>query len=206
MLQLVRIWRDAVRDGSSGTQFEDRILPCQTPNFLEAMNADGLVGGGGNVINRIIQYVSAIMEVKSSMGVIVAAPTAGSCAACPGAVLAVADSLPFPDDPACERETARAMPVAGSSEYSSPSAPPSRRKSAVAWLSVVQARAWLQLPSHSSRWVNQALTWAIHGAAELVWAVCDPVANRVEARAGKNVTAATNALTCANMAWHDSST
>eukprot|EP00041_Stephanoeca_diplocostata_P019337 m.415423 g.415423 ORF g.415423 m.415423 type:complete len:61 (+) comp21276_c0_seq35:1698-1880(+) len=33
------------------------------------------------------------MEVKSSMGVIVAAPTAGSAGACPGAVLAVADAL-----------------------------------------------------------------------------------------------------------------
>ena len=38
-------------------------------------------------------YVSAIMEVKSSMGVIVAAPTAGSCGAMPGAVLAVSDTM-----------------------------------------------------------------------------------------------------------------
>eukprot|EP00041_Stephanoeca_diplocostata_P019336 m.415215 g.415215 ORF g.415215 m.415215 type:complete len:96 (+) comp21276_c0_seq22:1698-1985(+) len=48
------------------------------------------------------------MEVKSSMGVIVAAPTAGSAGACPGAVLAVADALGK-----SEEETAQALLVAG---------------------------------------------------------------------------------------------
>ncbi|MBL9131244.1 MAG: L-serine ammonia-lyase, iron-sulfur-dependent, subunit alpha [Verrucomicrobiaceae bacterium] len=42
----------------------------------------------GGALNRIIIYVTALMEVKSSMGVIVAAPTAGACAALPGAVIA----------------------------------------------------------------------------------------------------------------------
>jgi len=36
------------------------------------------------MLNRIILYVSALMEVKSSLGVIVAAPTAGSCGGLPG--------------------------------------------------------------------------------------------------------------------------
>ena len=34
-------------------------------------------------LNRIVLYVSALMEVKSSMGVIVAAPTAGAARHCP---------------------------------------------------------------------------------------------------------------------------
>ena len=38
-------------------------------------------------------YVSAMMEVKSSMGVIVAAPTAGSCGALPGALFGTAHSM-----------------------------------------------------------------------------------------------------------------
>ena len=53
-------------------------------------------GGGlipGDVLNRAILYVTAIMEMKSSLGVIVAAPTAGLCGALPGALLAVADVL-----------------------------------------------------------------------------------------------------------------
>jgi L-serine dehydratase len=33
------------------------------------------------------------MEVKSAMGVIVAAPTAGACAALPGAVIAMAEAM-----------------------------------------------------------------------------------------------------------------
>ena len=48
------------------------------------------------------------MEVKSSMGVIVAAPTAGSCGAMPGAVLAVADALGRDED-----NDARALLIAG---------------------------------------------------------------------------------------------
>jgi L-serine dehydratase len=48
------------------------------------------------------------MEMKSSMGIIVAAPTAGSCGAMPGAVLAIADALGADED-----ERARALLVAG---------------------------------------------------------------------------------------------
>ena len=53
--------------------------------------ARGLLDGGA--LNRIILYVTSLMEVKSSMGVIVAAPTAGACAALPGAVIAMAESM-----------------------------------------------------------------------------------------------------------------
>ncbi|HAT18922.1 MAG TPA: serine dehydratase, partial [Verrucomicrobiales bacterium] len=59
--------------------------------FAERMKASELVPG--DVLNRIIMYVSSMMEMKSSMGVIVAAPTAGSCGALPGAVFGVADVL-----------------------------------------------------------------------------------------------------------------
>ena len=43
------------------------------------LNAGRLLDGGA--LNRAILYVTALMEVKSSMGIIVAAPTAGACAA-----------------------------------------------------------------------------------------------------------------------------
>jgi L-serine dehydratase len=89
------ILKDAVETGIKGTVFEDRILGPQSVKFKEYMDTKKLVEG--DVLNRVIMFVSAIMEVKSSMGVIVAAPTAGSCGAMPGAVLGVAASLGLSD-------------------------------------------------------------------------------------------------------------
>ncbi|MTW25932.1 L-serine ammonia-lyase, iron-sulfur-dependent, subunit alpha, partial [Streptococcus pneumoniae] len=66
------------------------------------MQANRLLDGGA--LNRIVLYVTALMEVKSSMGVIVAAPTAGACAALPGAVIAMAESMNL-----SEEEMAKAM-------------------------------------------------------------------------------------------------
>src|SRR3546814_5154896 len=48
--------------------------------------------------------LSAMMEVKSSMGVIGAAPTAGSCGALPGAILGAATSMNL-----SEEQTIKAM-------------------------------------------------------------------------------------------------
>ena len=41
----------------------------------------------------MIPYVTALMEAKSAMEVIVAAPTAGACATFPGALLATVDEV-----------------------------------------------------------------------------------------------------------------
>jgi hypothetical protein len=65
------------------------VLGHQCGRFNDLMNAGRLLDGGA--LNRIILYVTALMEVKSAMGVIVAAPTAGACAALPGAVMALAE-------------------------------------------------------------------------------------------------------------------
>ena len=77
-------WAMQLNLGLKGTKYHDRILGSQSPQFKEKMDAGKLIGGETN--NRIIMYVSAMMEVKSSMGVIVAAPTAGSCGALPGRI------------------------------------------------------------------------------------------------------------------------
>ncbi len=55
------------------------------------MISGSLIDGGA--LNRMILYTTAMMETKSSMGVIVAAPTAGACGALPGAVLGATDVM-----------------------------------------------------------------------------------------------------------------
>jgi L-serine dehydratase len=91
MVEIVRILRASIAEGIAGTTYDDRVLGHQSGRFAELMRAGKLLDGGA--LNRIILYVTALMEVKSSMGVIVAAPTAGACAALPGAVIAMAESM-----------------------------------------------------------------------------------------------------------------
>ncbi|MDH3648460.1 MAG: L-serine ammonia-lyase, iron-sulfur-dependent, subunit alpha, partial [Saprospiraceae bacterium] len=99
MKEIYEILKAAVHTGLKGTHYEDRILGSQSVKFKELMEGNRLIDSGA-LLNRIVMYVSAIMEVKSSMGVIVAAPTAGSCGAMPGSVLAVVDSLKLSEEDA----------------------------------------------------------------------------------------------------------
>ena len=106
MIEIVRILKKSIQGGLLGTKYDDRVLGNQSGKFLERMNRGELLDAGN--LNRIILYVTAMMEVKSSMGVIVAAPTAGACAALPGAVIGMAECM------GCdETEMAKAMLAAG---------------------------------------------------------------------------------------------
>ena len=198
---LVAIWREGIRIGCSGTEDppgQRRILPCQAPGLMREMNRGGLVGGGDSVVNSMILYVTALMEVKSSMGVIVAAPTAGSCGTCPGAVLAVTDSLKKSD-----AEATRAMLVAGLigvfvQERATFSAEVGGCMAETGSGAGMAAAAIVSLAGGTAQQALGAASFAIQNSFGLA---CDPVANRVEAPClGKNVNGATNALTSANMA------
>ncbi len=85
MGDIVQVMLNSIQQGLQGTIYEDRILPCQSVGFKEKMDASLLIAG--QLLNTIILYITATMEMKSSMGVIVAAPTAGSCGALPGTII-----------------------------------------------------------------------------------------------------------------------
>jgi len=106
MVEIVCIVRNSVRQGLNGTDYADRILGHQCGLFSEHMKQGRLLDAG--ILNRVILYVTALMEVKSAMGVIVAAPTAGACAAFPGACLAAGDCMELSDE-----DVARAMLAGG---------------------------------------------------------------------------------------------
>jgi L-serine dehydratase len=93
MRSIIHIMGSAIETGLKGTQYDDRILGSQSPNFKKSLDANHLLNG--DVMNNTIMYVTAIMEVKSSMGVIVAAPTAGSCGGLPGVVFGTAQAPSF---------------------------------------------------------------------------------------------------------------
>lgn len=52
----------------------------------------------GNVLQKAITYAMAVLEVNASMGLIVAAPTAGSAGVVPGMLLALQEEYSFSDE------------------------------------------------------------------------------------------------------------
>ena len=196
MSELIDIMRGAVSNGLAGTHYDDRILGSQSVNFRRHLEQEKLVPG--DVLNTIIMYTSAIMETKSSMGVIVAAPTAGACGALPGAVLGVGDALEK-----SKEEITKAMLAAGIigvfiAHQASFAAEVGGCQAECGSGSCMAAAALVTLQGGT---VEQAVAAASLALQNSLGMICDPVANRVEAPClGKNVMAASNALSCANMA------
>lgn len=196
MKAIVRIMGNAIELGLKGTHYEDRILGSQSVQFKEKFDSGNLVGGAVN--NRIVMYVSAIMEVKSSMGVIVAAPTAGSCGALPGALFGVAHTLTLSED-----ELIKAMLSAGLigvfiAAHATFAAEVGGCMAETGSGGGMAAAAIVQMSGGS---LEQSIAAASLALQNSLGIICDPIGNRVEAPClGRNVMAASNAISCANMA------
>jgi L-serine dehydratase len=199
MRSIVRIMRNAIQTGLEGTSYPDRILGSQSVQLKQQLNNKRLMGGDVN--NTIIMYVSAIMEVKSSMGVIVAAPTAGSCGALPGAVIGMASSLDLPED-----EMVKAMLAAGliGVFVAAHATFAAEVGGCMAECGSGSGMAAAALVGMANGTLAQSLAAASLALQNVLGLICDPIGNRVEAPClGRNVMAATNAVSCANMALSD---
>jgi len=196
MADIVRILRRSIAQGIAGTHYEDRVLGHQCGRFSDLLKAGRLLDGGA--LNRIILHVSALMEVMSSMGIIVAAPTAGACAALPGAVIAMAETLGLG-----EEEMAKAMLASGLIGVFI-----ATRWTFAAEVGGCQAEggsaacmAAAALVTLANGTLAQSVAASSMALQNMLGLICDPIANRVEAPClGRNVMAASNALACANMA------
>lgn len=196
MLDIVRLLRRSIAEGVAGTSFEDRVLPAQAPGFAAALSAGRLVGDG--LLNRIVLATTALMEVKSAMGVIVAAPTAGACAALPAAVITVAES-----QGQGEEAMARALLAAGlvGVFIATPWSFAAEVGGCQAEGGAAAAMAAAAIVTLADGGLNESLAAASMALQSMIGLICDPVASRVEVPClGKNVMAAANALCCANMA------
>ena len=147
---------------------------------------------------RIGRLARDLMEVKSAMGVVVAAPTAGSCGTLPGACLGAADFMGLE-----ETEIARALLAAGliGVFIAARSTFAAEEAGCQAECGVASGMAAAALVSLAKGSLLQAVCASSMALQNILGMVCDPVANRVEVPClGKNVMAVSNALSCANMA------
>lgn len=196
MAEIVRIMKASIRRGIAGTAYEDRILGCQSGRFGDKMETGDLLDAG--ILNRMILYITAIMEVKSAWGVIVAAPTAGACSGLPGACLGAAESLGLPEERITQAMLAAGMIGVFIAAHATFAAEVGGCQAECGAGSGMAAAALVTLAGGSA---EQATTAAAMALQNILGMVCDPVANRVEVPClGKNVLAAANALACANMA------
>jgi L-serine dehydratase len=199
MKDIIHIMFKSILQGITGTEYADRILGYQSGHFLTQMENKRLLDGG--ILNQIILFVTAMMEMKSSMGVIVAAPTAGACGGLPGTCIGATSAMGLSEDDSTKAMLAAGMIGVFIAAHATFAAEIGGCQAECGAGSGMAAAALVTLGKGSTR---QAIDAASMALQNIFGMVCDPVASRVEVPClGKNVMAASNALACANMALAD---
>jgi len=196
MRDIVILMKSSIEAGLKGTSYEDRILGPQAFMIEKHQRENKLIPD--DILNRVIAYITSMMEVKSSMGVIVAAPTAGSCGALPGTIIGVATVMGLNID-----DMVKAMLAAGIigvfiAEKCGFAGEVGGCQLECGAASGMAATGLVQLAGGSA---EQGVDAASIALQNILGMICDPVADRVEVPClGKNVMGGVNAIACANMA------
>jgi L-serine dehydratase len=199
MRDILKIMQNAIDIGLQGTKYADRILGPQSLGFQKRIKEHTLVEG--DVLNQVILYTSAMMEVKSSMGVVVAAPTAGSCGALPGAIIGIGRKLELSEDDMVKAILAAGIIGVFIAAHATFAAEVGGCMAECGSGSGMAAAAIVGLKKGT---LNQSLSAASMALQSSLGMICDMIADRVEAPClNRNVMAATNAISCANMALSD---
>ena len=152
----------------------------------------------GETVSRAICYAMGVLEVSASMGLIVAAPTAGASGVLPGVLIALQEQYGL-----TERQMLDALLVASAigvvvAENSGISGAAGGCQAEVGAASAMAAAALCHLKGGAPEQCAAAAAMAL---GNLLGLVCDPVAGLVEVPCVKrNVVGAVNAVSCANMA------
>lgn len=190
------IIKSSLDTGLAGTDYSDRLLKKQS-HLMSSLPAKGELIPAG-ITNRIIEAVTSIMEAKSSMGVIVAAPTAGSSGTIGGVLLPIADLCGK-----TENQVAKALLAAGMvgvfiAQEGGFAAEEGGCQYECGAASGMAAAALTEIMGGDARMSMNAASIALQNTIGMI---CDPVANRVEVPClGKNIMASLNAMAACNMA------
>ena len=152
----------------------------------------------GNTLSRAITYAMAVLENSASMGLIVAAPTAGSSGIVPGVMLALQEAYSLSDT-----QIIRALFNAGAIGYLA-----MRNATVAGAFGGCQAGVGVAASMAASAAVElmggapkQCLYAASTVLMNMLGLVCDPVGGLVECPCqGRNAAGAANALTAAELA------
>ncbi len=152
----------------------------------------------GTIMSKAIAYAMGVLEVNGSMGLIVAAPTAGSSGVLPGAFLAIQEEMGYPDE-----VIIRALFNAGAVGYliaynATVAGAEGGCQAEVGSASAMAASAVTELMGGTPRQCLYAASGAI---ANLLGLICDPIGGLVEAPCQqRNAMGVSNALISAEIA------
>lgn len=151
----------------------------------------------GSMLSKAIAYSMAVLEVNASMGLIVAAPTAGSAGVVPGVLLALAEEHSIDDDALC-----KGLLTASAIGYllmrnASVSGAEAGCQAEVGAASAMAAAAAVEIMGGTPEMCLDAACFAI---SNLLGLVCDPIAGLVESPCqSRNAIGVANAITSAEL-------
>lgn len=152
----------------------------------------------GAVQTDAVARAMAVLERSATMGVIVAAPTAGSAGVVPGCVLALADHLQLDDEQVMDALYCAAAIGLNLTTSACVAGAEGGCQAEVGAASAMAAAALVELRGGTAEQCAEAFAMALTNLEGLV---CDPVAGLVEIPCIKrNVIGAMNAVSCADMA------
>ena len=196
MNEIIRIVENGIAKGVGGTQYQDRILHQQS-DLIEKASEAGVIKSG-SLVNNIITNITALMEAKSALEVIVAIPTAGACGTFGGTLKAFSDINGIP-----EKEKVLAYFGGGLVGVYFAEGPgfSAEEHGCQVETGAAACMAAAALADLSGGTAHQAVAAASLALQNSIGLVCDPVADRVEVPClGKNVAAGMNALAASSMA------
>lgn len=183
------------------------------PMIKEVKSVGGLIGGEakklntlkesgqaicGTIMSKAIAYAMAVLEVNASMGVIVAAPTAGSAGVLPGVLFALKEEYNLTD-----KQLIHGLYTAGAVGYllmrnASVAGAQAGCQAEVGSASAMTAAAVVEIMGGTP---EQALSAAVGSLSNLLGLVCDPIGGLVENPCqNRNSIGAANALINAEQA------
>lgn len=151
----------------------------------------------GSVLSKGIAYSMAVLEVNASMGLIVAAPTAGSAGVLPGVLLAMQEEKNLTDE-----DLYKGLLNASAIGYllmrnASVSGAEAGCQAEVGAASAMAASAIVEMMGGTPKMCLQAAGFAI---SNLLGLVCDPIAGLVESPCqSRNAVGVANAITSAEI-------
>lgn len=152
----------------------------------------------GNVLTKALIYSQAVLEMNASMGVIVAAPTAGSAGVVPSVLFALEEEFNLSED-----ELVNGLFTAGAigcllMKNASVSGAEAGCQAEIGSAAAMAAAAAVEMMGGTP---EQCLDAAAITIGNMLGLVCDPIAGLVEMPCqSRNASGASNALTSAEMA------
>lgn len=152
----------------------------------------------GSVLTKAVIYSQAVLEVNASMGVIVAAPTAGSAGVVPAVLFALAEEFDISDERLCDGLFTAGAIGSILMKNASVSGAEAGCQAEIGSAAAMASAAAVELMGGTPEQCFEAATITI---GNMLGLVCDPIAGLVEAPCqSRNAAGASNAITSAEMA------